>query len=218
MYRAIEHRLSELLQRAHATPLRLAPPLPSVHVARTPARHDAFTDPHDAAYYASAVRWSALAPPTLAATRPTTNVVSAPTQYSLAAMRSAIVTADSFRDSFTLGTDEADDTSPMAVGSLQDSDLQQSLAIPSAAHVRNHVAVRCAGVISSLDLIRALRLRVPKIAGTCVCVRESSSSSQRLLHCRGLCCNLRSHCNACLSERDVHFAAPAAAAAPPAAL
>src|SRR4051812_13901271 len=33
MYRGIEHRLTEVMQRARAAPQRLAPSLPSVHVA-----------------------------------------------------------------------------------------------------------------------------------------------------------------------------------------
>ena len=170
MYRAIEHRLSELLHRSRSALQRLAPALPSVHVAVPLPEHvvgldDATKGSLD--YYAVAAHVAPLTNPlrkhatTSNALSTTTTATTSTTATITAAVAAA--DADSYVDaSISFGATDSDAATSTSTSTT--SAIMRAAPTRSAARIRGHGALRCAGVIASHDVVRALRLRVPLIA------------------------------------------------------
>jgi hypothetical protein len=158
LYRAAEHRLTELLRRSRTAPQRLAPAVPSIHVRAVP-----------------------LALPTGAALKASLSSSSSSAAASAAA--EGVVSGSDFFASlrgggeFAVGGLVLPDKGPIDAAWLHASvliDAEHEWLPPARpiTRMRSNVTVRCAGVVAPLDLVRALRLHAPLLAEDAVVNRE----------------------------------------------
>jgi hypothetical protein len=172
LYRAAEHRLTELLRRSRAAPQRLAPAMPSIHVRSVPSTA--------AAKVSSA---SVSSPSSSVASTSDTGVVSGANFFaslsnnngSANSAASSSSSASAALGGLVLPDKGVIDAEWLHASVLIDAEHEWLPPARPITRMRSNLTVRCAGVVAPLDLVRALRLHAPLLAEDAVVNRERAA-------------------------------------------